>query len=279
KCKVFASLDGVETPDLVVFGVKSYDLDTVIKKVQDAYGRDIPILSVLNGVRHLEVLRKEFTNVIFATIGFNAYRTSSIMAVATGGSLVLSSSDNEAQVVQTLYKSIKRKVSVSLAKNPMDAAHCKLVINLGNVLLTITGFDQNRKRQLPELQQLMANLLWEGVRVMRKKGVKEVRVPGMPPWIFLWLSKVLPSSITLPIFKKKMRFSAINSLAQDLKSGSKETELEDINGYFLKLAQKVGVAVPYNEAIYELFKEWQQEGAQPLTPKEVLSKINSFSKR
>ncbi len=279
KCKAVASLDAVEAPDLVVFGVKSYSLNDVVKKVQDAFGRDIPVMSVLNGVRHIEVLEKEFSNVIFATIGFNAYRTSSIMSVAAGGALVLSSANNESPLVQTLYNTLKRKIRVSLAKNPMDAAHTKLVINLGNALLTITAYDKNRNRQLPELQKLMTNLLREGVQVMRKNGVKEVRMPNMPPWILLSITKELPSFISQPFFKKKMQVSVINSMAQDLKNDSKETELEDINGYFLKLAQKVGVETPYNRALYELFKEWHREGAQPVSPKELMSKFKSFSSR
>jgi len=279
KCKVFSSLGGVEKPELVVFGVKSYALDDVVQQVLDAFGKDIPVMSVLNGVRHVQLLMDKFDDPIFCTVGFNAYRTSPIVSIAAGGSVVLSSSQNESRLVQTLYKTLKRKISVSLSNKPMDAAHCKLIINLGNALLTVTGFDKNRKRQLPELQRLMAVLLWEGVQVMRKNGVEEVRMSGMPPWILLWLSKILPASITVPIFEKKMRFSSINSMAQDVKSGSSQTELEDINGYFLQLAESEGIEVPSNKALYSIFKEWQEAGDQPLTPKELLYRINSFSNR
>lgn len=277
KCKAFASLDGIEKPDLVVFGVKSYALDGVVQQVLDALGSDVQVMSVLNGMHHVALLTKKFDNPIFCTIGFNAYRTSPVVSIAAGGSVVLSSAKDDPPIVQTLYRTLKRKISITLAKNPWDVAHCKLVINLGNALLTLVAFHESRKRQLPELQKLMADLLWEGVLVIRKHGVKEVRISGMPPWTLLWMSKALPSFMTVPIFEKKMRFSAINSMAQDLQSGSANTELEDINGYLVRLADKVGVEVPVNKAIYGIFQEWQKDGAQSFTPAELAAKVSSFS--
>jgi 2-dehydropantoate 2-reductase len=277
KCEVFASLDGVERPDLVVIGVKSYSLDQVMDTISDHFGNDIPVMSVLNGVRHIDVISSRFPNAIFATIAFNAYRASQIAAVAVGGTAGLSAFDPKNKAMEKVRYILKRKISVGIAKNPNDAAHCKLVINLGNALLTIVGFHENRRRELGIVQQLMAEIHWEGVRAIRKAGIKEARVPGMPPWILLWASKTLPQFIILPIFEKKMRANSINSMAQDLESGSDTTELEDINGYLISLADKVGVEAPYNKALYGIFKEWVKGDRQPLKPSELVSRINSFS--
>jgi hypothetical protein len=101
----------------------------------------------------------------------------------------------------------------------------------------------------------------------------------MPPWLLIRLSKWLPKSIILPIFEKKLKANSINSMAQDLEAGAANTELEDINGYFLNMADSAGVEVPYNRALFTIFKEWKENGDQPLKPSELLSRINSFSKR
>ncbi|TNF25971.1 MAG: hypothetical protein EP314_06270 [Bacteroidetes bacterium] len=278
-CRSFASLKEIEQPDLIVFGVKSYSLDAVVRQVLDAYGPDVQVMSVLNGVRHVEVLQAKFTNPIFATIAFNAYRVSPTMAVAEGGTLALSCSDLNNATLQKLHYVLKRKISVKLVGNPLDAARCKLVLNLGNALLTIVGFHKHRNRELDVLQQLSAQLLWEGVQTIRTAGTQEVRIPGMPPWALIWLSSVLPKAIVVPIFKKKLSGTVINSMAQDVEAGGVNTELEDINGYLLQLAENVGVEVPYNRALYQIFKEWQASGGQALKPSELLSRINSFSKR
>ncbi|MBI1289077.1 MAG: hypothetical protein GC178_16040 [Flavobacteriales bacterium] len=279
KCKAFSSLDGVERPDLVVFGVKSYSLDEAVDKVLDAFGADVPVMSVLNGVRHVEVLQSKFKTTMFATIAFNAHRTSQIAAVAEGGTVALSSTDLKNPTVQSVHYILKRKISVTLVDRPLDAARCKLVINLGNALLTIVAHHKNRGRQLDVLQEISSHLLWEGVQTIKKAGTKEVRIPGMPPWMLLRLSLMLPKFVILPIFEKKIRSTNINSMAQDMEAGNDSTELEDINGYLIDLAEKVGVQVPYNRALYHIFKEWAAAGGQPITPSELLSRINSFSKR
>jgi len=276
-CAAYSSLEGVEKPDLVIFGVKSYALDGVVQQVLTAFGPDIPVLSVLNGVRHVELLTEKFKTPNFCTIGFNAYRTSPIVSIATDGVVVLSSAMNKTPIMQFLHSTLKKKISVVLANNPMDVAHCKLIVNLGNALLTLVAFHDNRRYQLVELQKLTAVLIWEGVQVMKKSGVKEARISGIPTWFVFWLNKMLPSFITVPVFERKMRLWSINSMAQDLKNGSATTELEDINGYFLKLAERVGVQVPVNKAIYTIFKEWKENGSQPFTPERLTEKVNSLS--
>lgn len=278
-CKAFASLEGQEKPDLIVFGVKSYSLESVVDKVIEAFGNQIPVMSVLNGVRHVELLSAKFSDVVFATIVFNSYRVSQNSAVAVGTTIGLSALSTNSKMLGAIYQLLSKKTNAKLLSSPSDAAHSKLVINLGNSLLTIVSFHNNRDRELEILQPIMAKLLWEGVEVMKKHGVKEARLPGMPSWTLLWLSKTLPAFIILPIFKKKMKSTAINSMAQDLQRGVNDTELEDINGYLVHLADKIGAEIPYNRALYHIFKEWQKENGQPMTPSVLLSRINSFASR
>lgn len=277
KCNAVSSLQELERPDLVVIGVKSYSLNSVIKQILEAFGSDVPVMSVLNGVRHVEILQKEFNHTVFATIIFNAYRQSPISAVAGEGSVILSSSDPNSQMLNSINLILKRKVSVKIASNPLDAARCKLVINLGNSILTIVGHHKNRNREIDVLQKISARVMWEGVQTVRKAGTKEVLVSGMPPWILLWLSTVLPSFVMVPIFTNKLKDTRINSMAQDMEAVAGQTEFEDINGYLIRLAEEVGTSVPYNRALYHIFKEWMEKGAQPMRPSELLSRINSFS--
>jgi 2-dehydropantoate 2-reductase len=270
-------LDGVEQPDLIVIGVKSYSLPEVLDKIEDAFGNQVPVMSVLNGVSHVKLVSERFERALFATIIFNAYRTSPSTAVAIGGSLGLSAKDPKDPLIDVVFKLLKRKISVSLLDDPMDAAHCKLIINLGNALLTLVAFHEHRNREIEVLQRLTSQILNEGVDVLKKSGVKEAKISGMPPWLLIRLSKLLPSTIIVPIFKKKLQTNNINSMAQDIAAGSSKTELEDINGYFLQIAEKVKVDVPFNKGLYHTFKVWIENGAQPFTPSDLEEKIKSFS--
>ena len=49
-----------------------------------------------------------------------------------------------------------------------------------------------------------------------------------------------------------------------------QSELESLNGYFLKLANSLGVDAPYNKVLYEICKEhFKKTPYQPLEPEEV----------
>lgn len=266
--------------DLVVIGVKAYALDEAIQVIRTRYDRNVPVLSVLNGVRHVDLLRSKFVNVLFATICYNAYRELPYRSVALSrGPLVFTSSrGTEKHIRREVFALMKGKVEVIQHSDPFDVACNKMIINLGNALMSLVGFHENRDRDLKELQHLSAHLFWEGVLVMKANGVKEVDMPGLPSWRLLKWSLLLPQFITVPVFRKKMAFSAINSMAQDVERGTL-TEIEEINGQFLTMAKKTTVSVPYNKAVYDLFKEWSASKAASLSPTEVLAKVRSASKR
>lgn len=278
-CKAFASLHGVEQPDLVVIGVKNYALDGVLDRLEEAFGKNIPVMSVLNGVSHMEKISSRFSNALFATIIFNAYRKSPSEAVAVGNALALSAFGKPTAHFEAIRQLLDANLQLTVITNPLEAAHCKLVMNLGNALLTIVGYHDHRQRELDVLQKLTATVMNEGFDVLQQMGVKEARITGMPTWLLVRISKWLPQWITVPIFKKKLEGNAINSMAQDVSAGSSVTELEDINGYFLHLADKVNAPVPCNRALYHIFKDWSGRPQEPLTPSELLAGINSFSKR
>lgn len=274
-CSATSEISELTVPDIVIVGVKSYALEEVCVNIVDAFGFNIPVVSVLNGVRHIEVLEKKFKRVILATIFYNAYRLSPSEAIVLSGSIALSS-NTDCKTIGRLNTVLSKSIPITVVDKPTDVAYCKLVMNLGNALLTMVAYHDNRNRDLKELQQLTANMMWEGVRVLKKHGIKEVKVPNLPSWMLLRLSVTLPSFIVVPIFKKKMEISAINSMAQDLASGSDKTELEDLNGYLVSLAERLNVEVPYNKGVYQLFKKWNAKGAQPLTPAAVLNHVKSL---
>lgn len=277
---VVTSLEQAIQPDLIVICVKAFALKDVVDEIRMHFGREMPVMSVLNGVRHVDLLRSKFSNVLFATICFNAFRQSAFQAEALSrGPIVLTSSrSTEKHLKREIFDWMKGRVELIQHGDPMDVACNKMIINLGNALLTMVAFHDNRDRELKSLQHIMANVLWEGVLVMRAHGVKEVSIPGMPSWRMLKLSRILPQFITVPIFRKKMASSAINSMAQDIARGS-ETEIEELTGYFLSMAKKVDLKVPYNKAVYALFKEWSADSNPSLAPSEILARKKSTASR
>jgi 2-dehydropantoate 2-reductase len=277
---VITALDKADRPALIVIGVKAYALDEAVAQILATYDRDMPVLSVLNGVRHVDFLRSKFSNAMFATICFNAYRTEPFRSVAMSrGPLVFTySRAADKHIRRATFDLMKGRVEAVQGADALDVAYNKLIVNLANALMTMVGFHDHRDRDIAQLQHITAHVMWEGVQVLKASGVQELRIPGLPAWRMLWMSRYLPQFITVPIFRKKMSVSAINSMAQDMQRGN-DTELEEINGRFLLLAERSSVKVPYNRAVYQLFKEWAAAPSTPLSPSEVLSRIKSVRSR
>jgi len=279
--EVVTSLAGMERPDVIFIGVKTYALAEAVEDIREAFGKEVPVLSVLNGIRHVDMLRSKFTHAMFATICFNAYREGPGRAVAMSrGPLVFTSgSSTSHHVRRDVFGLFKGRVEAMEKKDPMDVACNKLIINLTNALMTMVAFHDNRDRELSDLQYVTSRVLWEGVLVMRANGVRETRIPGVPSWGLFRLSRFLPQFITLPIFRKKMKVSAINSMAQDIASGSADTEIEEINGQLLRMAEHVDIKTPFNKGLYNMFNEWAEDPSVPLTPSQVRSKIRAYARK
>lgn len=278
--EVIVRLLGTDRPDLVVIGVKSYALNEAVADILAVFGRDVPVLSVQNGIRHVDLLRSKFAHAMFATICYNAYRTAPNVSVAMSRGPVVFTPSRAAdkRVRRATFNLLKGRVEAVQGRDAMDVACNKLIVNLANALLTMVGFHDHRDRDLKELQYITSRVMWEAVEVMRLNGVKEEKVPGIPTWRMLWMSRHLPQFLTVPIFRKKMVASSINSMAQDMERGN-ETELEDLNGQFLRMADRVNAPVPYNRAVYRIFKEWSSGPSDPLAPSELLSLIRSERRR
>ena len=69
----------------------------------------------------------------------------------------------------------------------------------------------------------------------------------------------------------------LSSMAQDiLQRGGAHSELESLNGYFIKLADEKNLSVPYNRAIYDLCKEeFSKPGFKPMDVKDVWARVES----
>jgi hypothetical protein len=64
-------------------------------------------------------------------------------------------------------------------------------------------------------------------------------------------------------------------MTQDVFSGKTNTELESLSGYMLKLAHRVGVPMPINQAIYEIAKERFCPDFKPIQEIDLWEMINN----
>ena len=250
--------DAVPAPGIVVLAVKNYSLEGAARLLRDAHGDAPLIVALQNGVDNQRILPGYFSKVVYGVVAYNAWKDD---AVTVGwqkrGPLILGTPDNGLAAERRRAAAVLNRGVATLGTDRyQDAAHCKLVLNLTNSLTTLVDHMSLDSADMPLLQEVLGRLLHEGVRVIRAAGYRECRLGGMPGWLFIAGAAKLPRALTRPLFLHNLRKMVMSSMAQDVvRRHSPETELDIINGYLLTLAEKHGVPVPCNRAVYDLCRE------------------------
>ena len=140
-------------------------------------------------------------------------------------------------------------------------------MNLSNSFFTLIGVGFQKITSLNKFRILTTSISYEGLRILKKAGIQEVKLGPLPSWTLIKTAAILPGFITNPIFRKTIEKSTgINSMAQDLLINDKsDTELETLNGYLIQLAEKGGFDAKINKRLYEICKrEFSKDNFQPL---------------
>lgn len=262
--------------DIVVLAVKNYSLAEVAQQVRQELGDQPIVVSMANGRENQEILPKFFRRVIYCVVGYNARRDEPVVVgYQKKGPLLIGTPNNAlGEELRQVREVLARGCPTQIVDRLQDAVHTKIVMNLTNALDALVGHGYRPLSNFRVYQQLLSQTLWEGVRVVRAAGFHEHRIAGIPSFAQLRLSALLPGWLTRPVFRSKLRAMVMASMTQDVVlRGAAHTELESITGYLVRLAANVGVAVPYNEAIYRLGKANFHPGFEPLRCEDVLAAV------
>ncbi|MCP3942116.1 MAG: 2-dehydropantoate 2-reductase [Desulfobacteraceae bacterium] len=277
KVNVINDLRDVPSPDIIVVAVKNYSLDAVSKFIKDTLG-DTPIIVALqNGVENQTILPNYFSRVIYGVVCYNAWLDSpGVVGYQKRGPIVLGTINNQYQSEMKAVAQIFNKgVETMITPHLHDASHSKMIVNLTNSLTTLIGHTYKEISDPGIFQKLLTNLTYEGSKIVKAAGYKECKLGGMPSWFLMKTAATLPQFITRRLFEKNVKKMVISSMAQDIiQRGGTESELESINGYFLKMADSNGVKAPYNRTIYQMcVNEFNKPSFKPLDVKDVWKEV------
>jgi 2-dehydropantoate 2-reductase len=263
----------VMEPDVVAISVKNYHLDSVARTVRESFGDRPTILALQNGIANQEILPKYFSKIVYCVICYNAWVDEpGVIGYQKKGPLVFGTPGNEyPKETERIAALFNRGVETLVSTRFQDVAHSKMIVNLTNSVTTLVGHGFRPISDAVVYQKLMTNITYEGTLIARAAGFKECTLGDMPPWRLFFLGAKLPRIITKPLFEKNLKKMVMSSMSQDIiQRGGKESELETINGYVVRLAEKHGVKAPYNRAIYNLCKkEFAKPEFHPLDVREV----------
>lgn len=279
KVRVIDSLSEIINPDLVIVIVKNYSLDGVSQLIKKEIKGDPIILAMQNGVENQKILPKYFDKAVYGIIEFNAWLDEiGVVGFQNRGPFVIGTPDNSLQKEMMDISALFNKgVETIVTDRIKDAAYCKMVINLTNSFTTLVGMGYREIEDLPAFKEILTTSMYEGVKILKKMGVKEFKAHTMPSWIKIIMGAKLPSFLTNGLFKKNLAKMVLSSMAQDViqrRAGS--SELESLIGEFIHLAEKYNVPVPYNKTVYELCKKrFSEVPFVPMTEEQVLKEVKN----
>ena len=244
-------------PDDVIFlAVKSFHSDAACQELLQAASQDIPIFCSQNGVRNEEVAARYFHNVNGVMVLIGAKRLEPGIVVHTGNGPVgvgtfpeglNQAAKDVAAVLDTTDLSVYTTEHVSRAK------WNKMLINLNNATMGLTGFSSHVARADAEARLWMADVYEEGVEVLHEVGIQYEGPPGMGP-IEDRIAELRNLDVK-PDVPESEELKGRASLWQDLYHQRGEVEADYFNGEIVKLGREHHIPTPYSSLLVELIKE------------------------
>jgi 2-dehydropantoate 2-reductase len=228
--------------DLVIFFVKTYHTEKAVRDALALQKEDTLFLTLQNGLGNEEVLCRQVdrTNVLLGVTNHGAtlLGPGRIRHAGRGktsmGELNGKVTDRVTRITQMFSNA---GIEASVSSNIHDLVWTKLFVNIGmNALTALTGFKNGQLLDHPETVRLMEALVSEAIEVARRKGI---RVDGNP---FEKVKAVAEAT-------RENR----SSMGQDF-DYKRKTEIDAINGAVTREAERLGISVPFNQAITDLVK-------------------------
>ncbi len=228
--------------DLVLFFVKAYHTEKAVSDALALQKDDTVFLTLQNGLGNEEAICKQVEprKVILGVTNHGAtFLGPGRIRHAGWGKTYIGELDGKVtpRVTQIAQLFTKAGIESEVSSNIQGVVWNKLFINVGiNAVAALTGLKNGRLLDYPETLRLMQVLVSEAIAVARKK---EIPIEGNP----------------LETVKAVAEATRENrcSMGQDI-DNRRKTEIDVINGAVVREAERLGIAVPFNQAITDLVK-------------------------
>jgi 2-dehydropantoate 2-reductase len=255
---IIEDLRELEKINLIIIAVKNYDLEAVARDIYQKVDDKAIILALQNGVENLKLLPKYFSKIVYGVIVMSAWRDKpGVFGTRGKNQIVVGTPNNQNQdVLNLVTKKLNLSFPIKITTKYQDAAHSKLVLNIANSVFTLIEQNVDDDDYIFTLWKIFLNAYLECVDIVKAAGYQEHKIKGLPLWKTMEFAKNLDKKTALDNFRRDIKYSWLNSMAQDKLIRRKEqSELESLNGYLLDLAHQNDIKVPFNEVIYRLCKK------------------------
>lgn len=253
----------------LLIATKFSALEGVIAELKDA-PEGLTLVSTLNGVRAAPLLRERLPQLKVAalTIMFNAQHAGVLQArLTTRPAVILAGGD------AGLFALLKGTgLSVSRAHGE-QACWGKLLINLANALGALT---QSTFRDLlsdHDLRTVFVAVMDEAIALIEAAGIP-YKLPMPLPYggYRMLLKHGGPLPWLLAQAKNGLDDGAYPSMVSDVRAG-RRTEVQQLNGEIVALAQQLGRSAPLNAALVSMVEALELASPQRLSPSALRAQL------
>lgn len=247
---------GLGPGDAIILSVKSFHTNAAVAELRQATPLDLPVFCAQNGVRNEEVVARAFREVNGVMVLFGAKRMAPGEVVQTNrgvlgvGTYPAGLSPAAREVAAAVART---DIAVYTTERIVADKWNKLLTNLNNATFGLTGVSVEEARADAEVRAWMADVLEEGVGVLRAASQPFDGPPGHPS--IEERIRELRGTVGAVAIPDTEEAKHRPSLWQDLYHRTGEVEADAFNGEIVALGRQHGVPTPRSSLLLELVTE------------------------
>lgn len=244
--------------DLCLVTVKSSDTEAAARALDDVLSADCAVVSLQNGLGNARVLRQRLgaREVAGGVVTFNVTREGPArFRQSTSGTILIGPTSRSIALARALAA---RGEHAEVRADIEDVMAGKLLLNLNNGVCAATGLGIAASLRDRDARWVFSRCITEGVRALRAAGLRPARVAALGPRTIARVM-ALPDAIVHRLARVLIRVdeSARSSTLQDLERG-RRTEIDELNGAIVRLAEERGGRAPANAEVTRLVRELER---------------------
>ncbi|MDL1956967.1 MAG: 2-dehydropantoate 2-reductase [Candidatus Desulfofervidus auxilii] len=248
--------------DFIILAIKTQDIPSVLNDIP----KNIPILTVQNGVRAEEILSNYIPKekIIGSVVMFGATYLSpgKILHNFEGDWIIGKAFSKNDEEVEKLANLLNKAFSIHITEEIKEMKWLKLFLNLNNCLPALIGKSMQETFSDLEICKLSIRLLKEALTVIDKAGIKLKSLPDFPlERLYALTNMPLEESARIfsNIMKNLSKEPLYGSILQSIKR-KRPSEIDYINGEIASLSEKIGIDAPLNKKVVEMVHAVEKRG-------------------
>lgn len=243
KIKATAAVEEINTADLIIIAVKSYDTHAASVSIKRLISEKTSVITLQNGLGNVEtigeVVGEDKVIAAVTSQGATLLDVGHIRHAGKGETIIGKIDGRMTSSLRQIREVFKKaKFETRISRDIRGILWSKLIINVGiNALTAITHLNNGRLIEFEGSRQILRDAVLEAVKVAKRKRIKLIYDD--------------------PLAKVEAVCSAtatnVSSMLQDVLK-KKRTEIDFINGVIVRQAKSLSIPSPVNSLLLDLVK-------------------------